>query len=85
MAYKDDYSCSFDASSNTTYCDGTSTGYVIEWEGNDYGNVYDVSNGDLLATVGQASNGAFVIDWVDGAAGECTVVGDVATLCVIPP
>jgi hypothetical protein len=85
MAYDDSYTCSFDAVNNASTCVGATSGYVIQWIGASSGSVYDGSNGMLLATLGQTMTGAFGIDWIDGTVGECTVVGDVATLCVTPP
>lgn len=85
MAYADDYSCQFEAEYNETWCFGNRTSYVVAWVGNAYGDVFDLSNDEFLASIEQASTGPFVITWVSGAYGECTVVGDVATLCVLEP
>jgi hypothetical protein len=85
LAYPDEYLCSFDAELNATFCQGTSTGYVIVWDDSSdttVGNIYDASNESFLAQVAQGPTGSFLIGWDDGTVGECTVVGDVATLCV---
>ncbi len=90
LAYDDSYQCSFDAVQDVTVCEGSTTGYVVEWmddpqSGVTVGDVYDLSDGTFLAQIIQGQTGAFLIAWADGATGECTVVGDVATLCVEVP
>lgn len=83
MAYQDAYSCSFDSVDNATYCVGSnSTGYWVQWVGGAYGDAYDGFDGTLMASIGQGSTGAYVIDWADGDHGECSVTGDVARLCM---
>lgn len=82
LAYQDTYSCSFNSFENRTYCVGNSTGYWVEWVGAAYGNAYDGFDGSLMAQLGQGSTGAYVIDWMDGDHGECSVTGDVARLCM---
>lgn len=85
MAYPDDYLCNFDAETNATFCQGASTAYVILWDDSSdttVGNIYDASDESFLAQVVQGPTGSFLIGWDDGAVGECTVEGDLATLCV---
>lgn len=84
MAYPDQYSCSFNQPNNSTLCSGTKTEYIVLWNGIASGDVYDTSNEQGLASLSQGKTGAFIIEWLNGDYGECTVVGDVATLCFTP-
>lgn len=82
LAFDDTYSCVFYPTDNVTACDGTRTGFYVLWMTDQYGDVYDSSDNSLVGQIVQGATGAFEIDFGGTAVGSCTVVGDVATLCV---
>ncbi|MCG8557101.1 MAG: hypothetical protein MJD61_17720 [Proteobacteria bacterium] len=86
MAYRDNYRCTFDAANDATLCRGDTTAYAVlfsETASGTIGVVYDVSDQQEIGRLSQAATGEFEIDFTQlGLVGECTVVGDVATLCV---
>jgi hypothetical protein len=84
-------SCALDPSNNFTSCT-TSTGwYEVDWyetpngtEGNIFGGNPEDTTGKTVAHVVQASDGSFRFTNAQTQAeiGYCTVVGDIANVCV---
>lgn len=86
LAYPQDaYACSWYPAENAVECVGSASAYVVLFSGDAAGDVYDLGTDEHLAVVVQGPTGAFEIAWDSGELGECTVVGDVATLCVEAP
>jgi hypothetical protein len=82
MAYDDEFSCLYYPDIDTAACRGAELGYNVVYAFDQSGDVIDVATDESIALLYQGADGAFVIEWADGAEGRCTVVGDVATLCV---
>ncbi len=85
MAYTDAFACNFYPADDATECVGQSGTFIVWYDPSTRGEARDAVTDEYIAEVVQGATGAFEIVWADGTSGTCTVVGDVATLCVDAP